>query len=303
MNTRHKNINTFGIVSFKKTPAVADVLERIRSWASDNGATVIYHPILADRLPPNETAETSEAIFLDKCDAVVSVGGDGTFLSVARMSGFSEKPIVGVNLGGLGFLTDISPEHLEERLEKILHGDYATISRMVLEAYVLRGGSEVHRFKALNDVFINRVNMPKLTSISAWCGEAFITDFFADGIIIATPSGSTAYSLSAGGPIVEPSVQAFLLTPICPHSLTERPLILPADLQIKLVVNDKNPDLLLTADGLESFNLHSGDEVIVSYSGVRKNLIQLAEKSYFSLLREKLGWGQGYKKGLLGDMT
>ncbi|MDR2693612.1 MAG: NAD(+)/NADH kinase [Chitinispirillales bacterium] len=294
---QRKNINTFGIVSFKKTPAAADVVGRIRAWASGNGANVIYHPVLVDQLPLNEYAEASEAAFLDKCDAIVSVGGDGTFLSVARMSGFSEKPIVGVNLGGLGFLTDISPEYLEERLGKILHGDYTTISRMVLEASVVRDGEEVHRFKALNDVYVNRVNMPKLTSISAWCGDAFITDFFADGIIVATPSGSTAYSLSAGGPIVEPSVQAFLLTPICPHSLTERPIILPADAPVKLAVNDKNPDLLLTADGLESFNLHSGDEVIVSYSGVRKNLIQPAENSYFSLLREKLGWGRGYKKG------
>ncbi len=294
---QQKNINIFGIVSFKKTSAVADVLERIRVWASGNGADVIYHPILAGQLPLSEHAEISEAVFLDKCDAIVSVGGDGTFLSVARMSGFSEKPIVGVNLGGLGFLTDIGPEDLEEHLDKIRRGGYTTISRMVLEARVIRDGAEVHRFKALNDVYVNRVNMPKLTSISAWCGDAFITEFFADGIIVATPSGSTAYSLSAGGPIVEPSVQAFLLTPICPHSLTERPLILPADVNIKLAVNDKNPDLLLTADGLESFNLHSGDEVIVSYSGVRKNLIQLAEKSYFSLLREKLGWGRGYKKG------
>jgi len=293
---QQKSINTFGIVSFKKTQAVADVMERIKTWASDNGADVIYHPILAGQLPLSEHVETSEAVFLDKCDAIVSVGGDGTFLSVARMSGFSEKPIAGVNLGGLGFLTDIGPEDMEEHLGKIRRGDYTMISRMVLETRVLRRGEEVHRFKALNDVYINRVNVPKLSSISAWCGDNFITDFFADGIIVATPSGSTAYSLSAGGPIVEPSVQAFLLNPICPHSLTERPLILPADVNIKLVVNDKNPDLLLTADGLESFNLHSGDEVIVSYSGVRKNLIQLAEKSYFSLLREKLGWGRGYKK-------
>jgi len=294
---RQKNINIFGIVSFKKTQAVADVLERIRVWALGNGADIIYHPILAGQLPLNEHVEASETEFIDKCDAIVSVGGDGTFLSVARMSGFSEKPIVGVNLGGLGFLTDIGPEDLEEYLGKIRGGDYTMISRMVIEAGVVRNGTEVHRSKALNDIYINRVNMPKLTSISAWCGDDFITDFFADGIIVATPSGSTAYSLSAGGPIVEPLVQAFLLTPICPHSLTERPLILPADVPIKLAVNDKNPDLLLTADGLDSFNLHSGDEIIVSYSGVRKNLIQLAEKSYFSLLREKLGWGRGYKKG------
>jgi NAD+ kinase len=290
-----KPITSFGIVSFKKSDAVNDVLRRIWGWAQNNGANVYCHPILREQLPPDMRSEESEAVFLEKSGAIVSVGGDGTLLSVAHMSGFSEKPIVGVNLGGLGFLTDIGPEELEECLGRIKSGAYDTISRMVLEACVRRGGNTVSQFKALNDIYINRVNMPKLTSISAWCGDAFITDFFADGLIVATPNGSTAYSLSAGGPIVEPSVQAFLLTPICPHSLTERPLILPSDRNIRLVINEKNPDLLLTADGLESFNLQCGDEITVSYGGIRKNLIQLAEKSYFSLLRKKLGWGQGYK--------
>jgi NAD+ kinase len=288
-------ITSFGIVSFKKTSQVSDVLRRIRSWASLNGIAAYFHPILRDQLPTGSRAEDTEEIFLEKSGVIVSVGGDGTFLSAARMSGFSEKPIVGVNLGGLGFLTDIGPEELEERLDKIKSGEYDTISRMVLEVSVTRGGDTVCQFKALNDIYINRVKMPKLASVSAWCGDEFITDFFADGIIVATPNGSTAYSLSAGGPIVEPSVQAFLLTPICPHSLTERPLILPSDREIRLEVNEKNPDLLLTADGLESFDLHCGDVVTVLYGGVRKNLIQFAERSYFSLLRKKMGWGQGYK--------
>jgi NAD+ kinase len=135
-----------------------------------------------------------------------------------------------------------------------------------------------------------------LTSISAWYGDDFITDFFADGIIIATPNGSTAYSLSAGGPIVEPNVKAFLLTPICPHSLTERPIILPSDKSIRLLVNERNPDLLLSADGLESIRLQYGDQIVISYGGVRTNLIQLAETSYFDLLRRKLDWGRGYKQ-------
>ncbi|MCL2219546.1 MAG: NAD(+)/NADH kinase [Chitinispirillia bacterium] len=291
-----KTITSFGIVSFKKCDNICDVLRRIHVWAQNNGAAVYYHPILAGRLPDNMRAEESEEVFLEKSGAIVSAGGDGTLLSVAHMTGFSEKPIVGVNLGGLGFLTDIGPEELEECLGKVKSGEYDIISRMVLEACVNRGGNAVCQFKALNDIYINRVNRPKLTSISAWCGNEFITDFFADGLIVATPSGSTAYSLSAGGPIVEPSVQAFLLTPICPHSLTERPLILPSDRAVKLVVNEKNPDLLLTADGLDSFQLQYGDEVIVSYGGIRKNLIQLAEKSYFSLLREKLSWGRGYKR-------
>ncbi|MCL2181855.1 MAG: NAD(+)/NADH kinase [Chitinispirillia bacterium] len=291
-----KPITSFGIVSFKKTAAVSEVLLRIRGWAANNGASVFYHPILCDLLPPDMRAEESEEVFLDKSEAIVSVGGDGTLLSVAHMSGFSEKPVVGVNLGGLGFLTDIGPEELEECFGLIRAGKYEAISRMVLEASVKRGSDTLCRFKALNDIYINRIKTPRLTSISAWCGDAFITNFFADGLIVATPNGSTAYSLSAGGPIVEPSVQAFLLTPICPHSLTERPLILPSDRNIRLVVNEKNPDLLLTADGLDSFNLQCDDEIIVSYGGIRKNLIQFAERSYFSLLRKKLGWGQGYKK-------
>lgn len=291
-----KPITSFGVVSFKKCDAVCDVLRRIRGWASDNGVIVCYHPILSKLLPADIRAEDSEAVFLEKSDALISVGGDGTLLSVAHMSGFSEKPVAGVNLGGLGFLTDIGPEELEECLGRIKSGAYDTISRMVLDASVKRKGDTVCQFKALNDIYINRINTPKLTSIAAWCGDAFITDFFADGLIVATPNGSTAYSLSAGGPIVEPSVQAFLLTPICPHSLTERPLILPSDRNIRLVINEKNPDLLLTADGFESFHLQSGDEIVVSYGGVRKNLIQFAERSYFSLLRKKLGWGQGYKK-------
>ena len=292
-----KTITSFGIVSFKKNAQVSDVLARILRWAQRSGAAVHFHPILRELLSPEAPVEESEDRFLERSDAIVSVGGDGTFLSVAHMSRFSEKPIVGVNFGGLGFLADICPDELETCLDKIKAGEYNMISRIVLEARVMRDGARVCQFQALNDIYINRVTMPKLTSISAWCGDAFITNFFADGIIVATPNGSTAYSLSAGGPIVEPTVQAFLLTPICPHSLTERPLILPADHKIRLVIDEKNPDLLLTADGLESFNLQCGDEIIVSYGGVRKNLIQLAERSYFSLLREKLGWSDNRGRG------
>jgi NAD+ kinase len=149
-------------------------------------------------------------------------------------------------------------------------------------------------FHALNDIFINRYGMPKLASISAWFGEEYIADFKSDGVIVATPSGSTAYSMAAGGPIVEPSVQAFLLTPICPHSLTERPLILPADKKIRLKINQKNPELLLSADGLESVKLKNNDEISIAYHGANSNLIQCAEHSYFTSLRKKLYWGQEY---------
>jgi NAD+ kinase len=289
-----QKINRFGIVAFKKNDLVLSVVQRIAAWASAESAPLTLHPYLQDftALP---TAE-DETAFIAACDVIISLGGDGTFLSVAHLCRFTEKPVVGVNLGGLGFLTDISPDAIEDNLSKIRSGNYRTISRMVLDARLSRDGATIGSFHALNDVFINRINTPKLTSISAWYGNDFITDFFADGIIVATPTGSTAYSLSAGGPIVEPTVQAFLLTPICPHSLTERPVILPSDREIRLVINEKNPDLLLSIDGLESVQLQSGDEVTITYGGVDCNLIQLAERPYFALLRRKLDWGKVYKK-------
>lgn len=290
------HIKSFGIVAFKESQKVSDMLQRILTWSINTSTTVHFHPMVKTQLPSDAPVSSSECEFLECSDAIVSVGGDGTFLSVAHMCRFTEKPIVGVNLGGLGFLTDISPDDIEATLEKIKSGNFSTISRMVLEALLFRENEQVCKFHALNDVFINRINTPKLTSISVWYGNDFITDFYADGIIVATPNGSTAYSLSAGGPIVEPNVKAFIVTPICPHSLTERPIILPNDKSIRLVINGKNPDLLFSADGLESVRLQSGDQISISYGGIRTNLIQLTEISYFGLLRRKLNWGRGLKK-------
>jgi NAD+ kinase len=291
-----KKISSFGIIAFKESSQVKNVLLRIKSWSEQNSVPIFFHPFVSNQIGPDARVSPSECEFLQSSDAIVSVGGDGTFLSVAHMCRFTEKPIIGVNLGGLGFLTDISPDEIESTLEKIQSGQFSTISRMVLEAILYRGNEQMCKFHALNDVFINRINTPKLTSISVWYGNDFITDFYADGIIVATPNGSTAYSLSAGGPIVEPNVKAFLLTPICPHSLTERPIILPSDKSIRLLVNEKNPDLLFSADGLESVRLQSGDQIVVNYGGARTNLIQLTDVSYFEMLRRKLSWGKGWKK-------
>jgi NAD+ kinase len=293
-------IQSFGVVAFAKIPHLSNVVGRIHAWSKQRNVPVIFHPFLKKIAPPDATVAHDEQSVIASSEAVISVGGDGTFLSVAHLCRFTQKPVVGINLGGLGFLTDIGPEELEESLQKIADGKYSVMSRMVLEASLMRNGVKICSFNALNDVFINRIKIPKLVSISAWYGNDFIADFFADGIIIATPSGSTAYSLSCGGPIVEPNVSALLLTPICPHSLNERPLVLPADKTVRLRVNEKNPDLLLCCDGLDSIKLQSGDEILVSYGGANTNLIQLAEQSYFSLLRNKLAWGKGSKRGPSG---
>jgi NAD+ kinase len=286
-----KPIKSFGIIAFKKTAQVRRILAELHGWTQAHDIQALFHPLLRSQLPRKSPLAKTERQLIDKSGALISVGGDGTFLSVAHLVKFTGKPVVGINAGGLGFLTDIGIENLSASLMKIVRGDYAMMSRMVIRAELTRDKKVVATLHALNDIFINRFHTPKLTSISAWYGEDFITDFQADGIIIATPSGSTAYSLAAGGPIVEPGLCAFVLNPICPHSLTERPLILPAQKPIRLLINRKNPDLLLSADGLESIRLRQGDEIIVSYDGKQANLIQLAERPYFELLRTKLHWG------------
>jgi len=291
-----RQITSFGVVAFSECPHMHEVVARICSWSQEQSVPVVLHPYFKTSAPQGAVVARDEQSLLSSSDAVISVGGDGTFLSVAHLCRFTQKPVIGINLGGLGFLTDIGPENLEQSLLKIREGKYSIISRMVLEACVKRGDSALCSFNALNDIFINRINIPKLASISAWYGSDFIADFRADGIIIATPSGSTAYSLSCGGPIVDPDVKALLLTPICPHSLNERPLVLPVDKSVRLRINEKNPDLLLSADGFDSFKLQSGDEVTVSCGGASTNLIQLAEQSYFSLLRSKLDWGKGSRR-------
>lgn len=291
-----KTIKTFGIIAFKQSKEICSLLEKIQLWAESNSVPILFHPELKELAISNITCANTEEKLIDVSDALISIGGDGTFLSVAHKIKFTEKIVIGINMGGLGFLADIDPENIEQILNKIYKGDYQPISRMVIKASLIRNNEKFHTMHALNDIFINRYALPKLTSISAWYGNKYITDFHSDGIIIATPSGSTAYSLSAGGPIVEPSVQAFLLTPICPHSLTERPIILPSEKNIQLKIIGKNSDLLLSADGLESIKLKHDDEIHISHEGDKINMVQLAENSYFETLRRKLNWGQNYKK-------
>jgi NAD+ kinase len=291
-----KKIVSFGIIAFKPYKLINSVLLKIQKWSETAHVPILFHPLLKNQLPPNARLARSEKNLIDKSDALISIGGDGSFLSVAHMVKYTGKPVIGINIGGLGFLADIDPENIESNLTKIHKGDYIVINRMILQAQLVRKKKKLKKFYALNDVFINRYSVPKLTSISAWYGDDFITNFQSDGIIIATPIGSTAYSLSAGGPIVEPSLRAFLLTPICPHSLSERPIILPSGKNIRLVIDRKNPDLLLSADGLDSIKLKYKDEIIISYKGDNANLIQFAENSYFKSLRNKLNWGHDYKQ-------
>lgn len=292
-------INKIGIILFKIDDRAYSVMERLMIWASEHAITLYLHPGIPNKMLPSGVKKCStEEEMLESINCIISIGGDGTFLSAAHITNFNEIPLIGINIGSVGFLADIEDNNFEKSLTKVVNGEYSTISRMVLDITVIRRGSIVSKYNALNDIYINRSSIPRLVSLSVWYGEDYITDYIADGIVISTPSGSTAYSLAAGGPIVAPGLEAFVVTPICPHSLGERPIVLSSDRNIKLKVNAKNPSPLLSVDGLNSIMLEPNDEIIVSFQGKSANLIQLSEKSYFDTLREKLNWGHQHKRGI-----
>jgi NAD+ kinase len=291
-----KPITTLGIVAFKKAPQLPALLTRIIRWSKKNHVTIYLHPLLKGVMPARIPASKNEQDFINRSEAFASLGGDGTFLSLIHMCKFSTKPVVGINLGGLGFLTSIGEDDLEDNLTRIARGQYSTVNRMILEAAVIRRGKQIRILHAFNDIFINRSVRPKIISIGACYGNDFISDFQGDGLIIATPAGSTAYSLAAGGPIVEPNVNAFILTPLCPHSLTERPMILSSQTSLRLTIGPGESNVMLSADGLENIRVSGGDEIVISHAGLQTNIVDLSQRTYFDLLRVKLEWGRNYKK-------
>ncbi len=287
-----ETIRNFGVVLFKRDEKAEEVLARLFTWAEETESKLYLHPgIPKEMIPDGEELCRTEIELLEASEAVISIGGDGTFLTAAHIVKFSETPVIGINLGQVGFLADIEWASFEKCLSRVSEGQYSTISRMVLEVTVTRRGSVVSTMNALNDIYINRSSVPRLVSLSLWYGDDYITDYVADGVIVATPSGSTAYSLAAGGPIVAPGLEAVIITPICPHSIGERPIVLDASRPVKLRINAKNPSPLLSADGLTSLLLQPDDEITISFQGRSANLIQFSQKSYFDTLRQKLNWG------------
>ncbi|MGM0443149.1 MAG: NAD(+)/NADH kinase [Fibrobacterota bacterium] len=291
-----KPIAQVGFIIYKDDAEAAAVFRRIVQCTARLGLAPLFHPDVPFDCSHTARVASSEQDFLERSDVVVSVGGDGTFLTAAHIVKFTETPLMGINLGSLGFLADIEQYEFRSCMERILTQEYRTIERMVLEVDLYRQGARIAQMHALNDTYINRT-VPRLISVSLAYDGQYITDYESDGLIIATPSGSTAYSLSAGGPIVAPGLPAYIVTPICPHSLSERPIVLSAEKHIDLTVNSKNPGMIFSADGLESLNLQAGDRIRISYNGRSANLVQFSQHSYFYTLKNKLKWSNSNKKG------
>jgi len=233
----------------------------------------------------------------------VVLGGDGTLLSVARAAGTRAVPILGVNLGRLGFLTEINMEELIPALDKILAGDLNVVSRMRagdlnvvsrmrLEVAVQQGDREVAHYNALNDAVITKTALSRMIDLEAYADGVLVTTYHADGLIVATPTGSTAYSLSAGGPVLLPGLAAISLTPICPHSLTQRPIVMPESVEIEIWVASSEEEVALTVDGQEGMQLSGGDRIRIRRSAHPVGIIASPFRSRFEIIHTKLHWGK-----------
>ncbi|HVN96948.1 MAG TPA: NAD(+)/NADH kinase [Syntrophorhabdaceae bacterium] len=224
-------------------------------------------------------------------DLIVVLGGDGTLLNVSRHGKGKEVPILGVNLGGLGFLTETSLEELPATIAKVLKGDYGISKRIMLDVTVKREGKGIFAMSVLNDAVITKDALARIIDIETYVNGEYLTTYKADGLIFSTPTGSTGYSLAAGGPLLYPSLPNIIVTPICPHTLTNRPIILEESVEVRAQLKSSEEKVILTLDGQIGFPLEYDDEVLIGRSSYAVHLIKSSSRGYFEILRTKLKWG------------
>lgn len=277
-----------GIITKPSEPRAAELAAQIAQWAANHEINLFVNDRVKD-LPPGTFSASAREI-ADNCDLLVALGGDGTMISTARLVAGRGTAVLGINLGTLGYLTEFALEEAIPALECVIRGEYETIQRTMLDWRVLRDGDQVAAGTALNDVVVNKSALARIIDIDCWVGSNYVTGYRADGLIVATPTGSTAYNLAAGGPIIAPGAEAIAICPICPHTLTNRPLVLPFDVQIRLQMNTREQEVMLTADGQIGLPLMAGDRVEIRRSAKTFNTVSAKGRDYFEILRSKLRW-------------
>ena len=279
-----------GIVTKTTSPHAEDVMGKLVPWLTGRGVKVRMQEEYAELAVDGCVAVPKEHV-TDSVDAVLVLGGDGTFLSAARLVEVSDQPILGINLGSLGFLTELGLEELFGSLERVLDGEYTIETRVRLEVSLHREGEQLGKYKVLNDAVINKGALARIIDLETRVDDQEVTNYMADGLIVSTPTGSTAYSLSAGGPIVEPTLDVIVISPICPHTLTNRPLVIPGRSRIELCLRSDSGAVYLTLDGQEGTRLRQGDCVRIMASGSKVNLIRIGARNFYEVLSTKLHWG------------
>jgi NAD+ kinase len=289
-------ITHVGVVAKSHLLAATPHLVDVEAWLSQHGVAAVFETATAALMPASPGRRVADKqTLVAESTLVLVLGGDGTLLSMADCIGHAglRIPILGVNFGSLGFLTEVTLPELYSALEAALAGRAHVEERLMLRATTLRPSAAPQTEIALNDVVITKAARSRLIDLSVFVGDEFVTHVRGDGLIIATPTGSTAYNLAAGGPIVAPSVDALVLTPIAPHTLTNRPIVIPASatVRVKPVMGDRD-EVFVTFDGQAGFELRSGDEISLRRADEPMRLVRSATRSYFEVLREKLSWGQ-----------
>lgn len=282
---------TVGIVSRPRQEDIAAVAPKLIAWLESRGLSVLYDKETAGCLV-SSGRECSREDLTARVDLVVVLGGDGTLLATARAFRDSSVPVLPINLGGLGFLTSVKLGEMYAILEEVLQGRNRVSERSMLEAQITRAGKVVELHRALNDAVLNKGALARIIDLDLHLNGEFVTSYKADGLIISTPTGSTAYSLAAGGPIVYPKVPAFVLTPICPHTLTNRPLIVPSEMTLTIFNKADDKDAFLTIDGQVGQPLMKNDRVECRISENSLHLIRPPRTMFFDVLRQKLKWGE-----------
>jgi NAD+ kinase len=289
-------VRRVGVLVKPNQPEALQTICRLVEWCSGRGIRVSGGPRLQRERIEAETRCPVESLSHEElvrgADLIVVLGGDGTMIGAARMVGEAETPVLGVNFGTLGYLADFTVEEMIPALESVLAGDYTIDRRLMLSATVERGGKRQMHDRVLNDVVISKSALARIIEIETHIDRKFVNRFRADGLIISTPTGSTAYNLSAGGPIIYPSMNGVVITPICPHTLSNRPLVLPDDAEFELVLKTPREEVALTLDGQVGMPLECEDRVAVRKSRTGFNLIQAHTLNYFDVLRNKLKWGR-----------
>jgi NAD+ kinase len=282
-------MKTVGILVKPKLPRIKPLLAHLVAWLRERGKDVVLDPTIAALA--GEPASRHRGKLVDKADLVLVLGGDGTLLSAARMVEERGVPILGINMGGLGFLTEVGGEHLYKTLERVFAKDFYIEERLMLRARLDRCGARVAQATVLNDVVVTKGELSRMIAMTIEIDGRFVTSLRGDGLILSTPTGSTAYSMSAGGPIVSPAVNALVITPICPHTLTHRPLLVPGTATLAVTLTSHDKGAMVTFDGQAGVAIREGDTVTIKPSQHKTRLVRFPERTYYDVLRRKLKWG------------
>ena len=284
------NIKNIGLILNTSKEKAYQVAEKVLNWLQQRDIKVIIEEKAAVEMKQIDKKATCEEM-KTKVDLIILFGGDGTFLYTSQHFVGTDIPLLGINLGKLGFLTEIETDELYQTLAQIINGNFEVEKRMLLDAKVKRNEKLVHESFALNDVVVNRGANARMVNIQLFINDEFVNSYRADGLIMATPTGSTAYNLSAGGPIINPQIRAIIITPICPHTLYVRPMVISEKENLKIVISGENNEMKITTDGNKVYDLINNDEIHITASNKSISMVNFPDKTFYTILHEKMRSG------------